>query len=362
MQTISHLVFIVVVIIILLIVVVVCFVLNRKTIRTNSENNSTAGERYKLSTRFPIRSYKNKPITFQHDSMLYFFGCYQEKYQEGCNLGDYMYKDIFLHYFKNTPITVDHKNHFSKYSNILKKEDIVIFGGGGLLYDSQENSDYFKKCYNILKKVKCSYYFLSIGFQFSKFKFEKKDLSGTKLTELIPFIENAKFIYCRSIIDEIIFRKYNKNSKYAPDLCFSLFLINLLPPRNHISIKKNLITIGSFNHFKTYFTILRQLIEMGFVHYHLVFSKDDEFDISKWKEFSSGHRPILMKENSILNYKDVFENSSYVYTTRFHGFCFAKLLHVEHIIPILPTFKIATFVNHNEIESKKQLDFLKNIL
>ena len=294
--------------------------------------------------------------------MLYFFGCYKENYEEGSNLGDYMYKDIFLHYFKNTPMTVDHKNHFPKYSNKIKKTDIVVFGGGGLFYEKKENIHYFQKCHIILQKIKCSYYFLSIGFQFSQFKFEKNDLSGTIFTELIPFITNAKFIYCRSKIDEIILKKYNKNCKYAPDLCFSLFLINLLPPRNHISIKKNLITIGSFNHFKTYFSILHQLIEMGFVHYHLVFSKDDEFPISKWEEFSSGHQPILMKENSILNYKNVFENSSYVYTSRFHGFCFAKLLHVEHIIPILPTFKIATFVNHNEIESKKQLDLLKNIL
>lgn len=58
MQTINHLVFIVV-IIILFFSVMTCFGFNKKTLRTNFENKSNAGEM--------CESYENKPTTFQHN-------------------------------------------------------------------------------------------------------------------------------------------------------------------------------------------------------------------------------------------------------------------------------------------------------
>jgi hypothetical protein len=239
---------------------------------------------------------------------LFFFGCYINKYTDGANLGDYMYKEVFEYYFKKYNPIIDHKNHFEKRVHEISPSDLVIFGGGGLLYDSIENIKVFEKITHLLKIKKIKYIIFSVGLQLKHCDYNINNivsLSNNNDTKLfIPFIRNAYKIYVRSIYDQDVLSQYNTNTYYYPDLCFSLYKINFLNKKTNNIKKKNLITIGSYRHIEKHSTYINQLIDLGFQHYHLIFSNGDLFDNEKWKLFrDNDYKPNILKENSIKNYQ-----------------------------------------------------------
>ena len=295
---------------------------------------------------------------------IYFFGCYCKSYNKGANIGDYMYKEIFEHYFKDYKIVLDHKNHIQRYTNIIDSNDIVVIGGGGLLYERAENIKYFMYIYKLHLVKKFKYILFSIGIQPDCFTInETYKLENSKVMgSYIPFIRSAYKIYARSHYDRDVFLQYNNNTIYYPDLCFSLYKIRFLKPKTKNLKKKNIITIGSMTSLKPHIVILRQLIDIGFKHYHLIFSKGDIFEDSQWNIVRNNYRPEIMYKPSIKYYQNVYEQASYVYTSRFHGMLFAELCNVEHIIPLLPTYKIVNYNNYDEDESVKSLEDLKLVL
>lgn len=295
---------------------------------------------------------------------IYFFGCYSKSYKEGANLGDYMYKEIFEHYFKDYNIVIDHKNHILKYTKIINSNDIVVIGGGGLLYERQENIKYFMAIYQLHLIKRFKYILFSIGIQPDNFNINEtyKLENSQTMKYYLPFIKSAYKIYARSHYDKDVFLKYNNNTVYYPDLCFSLYKIKFLKEKSVSLKKRNIITVGSIEHLKPHIVIIRQLVNSGLKHYHLIFSKGDLFEDSEWNIVKHNYRPEIMYKPSIRYYQDVYEQASYVYTSRFHGMLLAKLCNVEHIIPLLPTYKMINYNNYNEDESLKSLEDLKFIL
>jgi len=245
-----------------------------------------------------------------------------------------------------------------KCTSFVEESDYVLIGGGGLLYPSEKHHENLLKLHESLAQHKKPYGFISLGIQCAEWRLQNPKFPFPKLK---PFVKDAQFVFARSKFDLTILKKINPNTTYYPDLCFALFKSGLLKRKPESSPRFNLITISSQEHIQHYKIIIRQLVKLGLRHIHLVFSKADDFPDEEWDRLKI-KTPEIFRPPDLISCAEYFEDASYVYTSRFHGFLFAKLLRVGHIIPMLPTYKIVNYNTFDEQQAINQLRRIKMIL
>ena len=117
--------------------------------------------------------------------------------------------------------------------------------------------------------------------------------------------------------------------------------------------RKIVVSIGPIIYLRSVADDLRQILESGEYEYqHIELSKGDR--VSSIEEFSNAGIPVpdqLISNNYLYDYDETFAKAAYVFSSRFHGFVMAILHEVPHVVPILNTWKLKTFVNHDDLEA-----------
>lgn len=139
------------------------------------------------------------------------------------NIGDDTYPLVWSRYFP----TVDWRIYNSDLPSELPKVDLVLFGGGGLIYNNRTaHFDYMRRYIDWALASRTPYGFLSCGIQAAKDKSGNWMLIET-LTDWIPLLRNAIFIGLRDPMSrDALWQRGIHHAYYAPDLCY-------LFPGNH---------------------------------------------------------------------------------------------------------------------------------
>ena len=301
-----------------------------------------------------------------------FVGCYTEGL-DPVNKGDYMYRDVFLKLFRpQYRVAATHQARIESAEALIRRSRRVVFGGGGLLYNSLDR-DYGRaelkllaKWYEILARTQTAYGFISIGFQPKdpyKEGMSAETMDGGIFNIVKPFIEGASFICARSEADRLLFSKWNHFTYYYPDLAFVLKRIGLargMQPQH----RQYLLTIGVTRDFNA--NILGQIrnLSLTHTHYHAVVSKGDHTN-SDYSVFLPS-TPEIVNPLNLYDMDPYFAEAEYVFTTRFHGMIMAKLNCVPHVTTLLGQWKVKTFEDTEDPETKAMTHlwhvhrFLKN--
>lgn len=283
-------------------------------------------------------------------------GCYTEERSE--NLGDYMYYEIFKKYFDKHRVEFCHLHPFATQprDELIKETDLFIIGGGGIMYEKAEQVEILR---SVRKKIgDVPYCMVSVGLQLDAWSVTTPlDISKSPvMSGYIDIIKGAKFIYARSEYDRAIMSKFNSNVTVYPDLCFTLRELGMAAPLPR-KPRDVVITAGSILHMYPYKALIDQLKGYGHKHVHAPFWEKDELPDSTW-----GDVRICNKPESICDYSDLYGSAAYVFSTRYHGYLFARLHKVPHTIPVLPTYKLANHEHESPEYALKQLEQLKNYI
>lgn len=290
-----------------------------------------------------------------------FLGCYINNINSYINIGDSMYRDVFKYYFKNYKTDFIHTHqlsHSNNYDNILKKCDLVVLGGGGILYDRNDMFYQMNIIYEKLKKYKKKYCFISIGLQFKGYHMNPLD---NKLNETyIKIIEDAELITVRSNYDLDIVKQYNANSYYYPDLIYNILDIKMINKIESPKYKTNIISIGKIEKLKPYLNKIKILVnEHKFNYYHIEFSEDDKFDYNEFNKYEL--KPIIIKKKKIIELYEIFNNCRFCFSVRYHGYLMADLCKVNHNILLNLSTKLINYEPNNG-ESINHLKLIETFL
>ena len=328
--------------------------------------------------KFKIPPHKDMS-NVQYDIL--FVGCYLP-YSDGetiVNHGDYMYRDIWRREFWDKQIQFTHVAQITTAIEKISESRVVIFGGGGLLYNSLDRDHgagelkLLNRWYEALKESGTPYAFASIGLQPKAY--DKAHLDSIRIKTLDDglfqiseeFIRGATFITARSPTDQRLFAEWNPLSYYFPDLGFALKKLQMAvapvqPPKS-----RNLIlTVGPIVYLRPVAKDLQYLIQSDrYTYYHIELSQGDRItDVNDFVNAGLPKPDKLVREQYLYDYDTHFAKTAYVFTSRFHGFVMAMLYQVPHIVPLLDTWKLKTFANHEDLEelSLGSIQMIRNAL
>lgn len=246
------------------------------------------------------------------------------------NIGDELFADAFKSLFPDFTFKFVTKLN----SNILQEADVVFFGGGSFLYAKPNISD---ADLEILKKKKIFY--ISVGIE--------SDVHPIHL-ELMKI---AKLIVTRSLDQVDRIKKINSNTRFAPDIVYSLQAQAGSAPAKDKSIlvMPNISVVpkwndphwkhASWNHFKSEFSqFLDALVEDGFKLNFFSMCKNRSLDDDS---AASEIINMMSHRNNTYQIKDTPKDfasiskllSQYklIITQRFHGIVLSEMVRVPYV-------------------------------
>jgi exopolysaccharide biosynthesis predicted pyruvyltransferase EpsI len=244
------------------------------------------------------------------------------------NLGDDIYPYVLQKYIQDYELVFFNSDQDEeKLQYILANKGrvkLVVFGGGGLLFDDgTAHFEYMRNYYYLAKKLKVPFGFISIGVQLVHPK--NTDYFATELARWKPILQEAIFVYCRHELDHKYFQNHEINSKYCPDLGYTLPDLYPLRP----SAKK-------------YNTLIwTNLLHKRIVKHGLMFPNDNKdiqvlfastFDrlcFSKTDTpYTNNARVVSYRFQKIENFLHNLQKSDAVFTGRYHGLVLSRAYNI----------------------------------
>lgn len=353
-------------------------------------SDETNVDEQKTSLFVPSNMFLKNPIPFSHGNQetnigkikwptdreydILFVGCYLPYGgldEVVANKGDFQYRDIWRREFWDMKIHFTHQARVNSADALIKQSKFVVFGGGGLIYNSLDRDNgaaelkLLMKWHDILVEQSTPYAMASIGLQPEKFdrvdlgKLEMETLDDGLFKIVKPFIMDAVFVSSRSPTDRRLISQWNPHSYYYPDLVFTIQRLGIaagaklhenallgndakLPGTRDL-----LITVGLPIHFRSVVAELEHLQEI-YTHHHVILAEGDKSDTN----FTNIglQQPVLVHNKYLQQDNMEFGRAMYVYSARFHGFISAHLNHVPHVVPMLQTWKLSTFTYHDDLD------------
>ena len=268
-----------------------------------------------------------------------------------------MYRDVWTHVFGTAfRVKVTHQARVSSASSDILSAKRVVFGGGGLLYNSlgrdhgMAELKLLREWHRLLRQTRTPYGFASIGFQPKDPPTEGMNAStmdGGIFCLVREFVRDAAFITARSAADRRLFEQWNANVHEFSDLAFALRKVGLASAKPETN-RTSLVTVGLPQDYSQELIASVRDAASRHTHYHVTVSEHD-YDAA---DFSRWHlQPILVNEPALYDEAPYFARAQHVFTTRFHGMVMAKLYAVPHVTPVLRQWKVVTFVDKADKEA-----------
>jgi len=139
------------------------------------------------------------------------------------NIGDDTYTKVWKRYLAREATLIFINSDYTNRSRAaLKKADLIVIGGGGMIYDSNGHFEAMKRYMDYAIKNQTPYGFASCGVQVRRNK-DKTGWDYSRFTKRwLPYLEKAEFISLRSQKScDYLNNKLKRNDvQYFPDLCY----------------------------------------------------------------------------------------------------------------------------------------------
>ncbi|MFH1318594.1 MAG: polysaccharide pyruvyl transferase family protein [Candidatus Omnitrophota bacterium] len=259
------------------------------------------------------------------------------------NIGDNAYKELFT---DNLPQA--YQCYFeSPYPDldILKNADLMVIGGGGLIYDNEsEHFNYMKMYIDEAIRLNIPYGFSSAGIQW------RTDNPLEELKRWTEYLKGAKFICLRSpkgkeIISELTGRN---DVKYYPDLCYLL-----KPSDYYINSEFDILFIPhevATREDNDFTRAFKKAIADGKKVMIAQFSRDEEKAVDYFREIATPHNNLVCRKDlTPREALGLVSQAKEVHTFRYHGLVFANSLNVP-VKTYFRTTKILSEIKPHPLE------------
>jgi polysaccharide pyruvyl transferase WcaK-like protein len=277
------------------------------------------------------------------------------------NLGDDAYKQIFAEYLNEHEILFD-----SPYPDLRAVDwcDILIIGGGGLIYKNESAHDkymatYMDRALSQNKKI----IFSSIGVQFKPKEKNTLILEENTLYNLgvwKKYLDKAALITVRSPKDKELLGNItsNTNLHYFPDLCYLI-----KPVDYHLTLPNAHIFVISDLGFKRGH-ILKEFENIGDnPFYTVIMSKDDIQATNDFLNFFNLPRDHYINRDNLTpgEAARIFKDAEKVMTCRYHGLIFSRAVGCKNIVNYDLRNKSLQELPENEINKVESLNHIIQI-
>lgn len=241
------------------------------------------------------------------------------------NVGDDTYPILWKRYLPNVEVCI--YNSDRPEGGLDSDTDLVVFGGGGLMWHHEGNAhfEYMSYYAKEAKRLGIPCGFSSCDFQFVRSRpnreiFETENTMG----KWLPILRDARFIILRSRNSVDLLKAEGVSAEYAPDLAYLFRPGDTMKPRNTITV----IPAGGVAADNTKaIEDIRQAQEMWpdarLIYLNMGGPGDDKYT-SRMHSQSPGSTALFSDQVDPVRALDIIGRSHIVFSGRYHGMVFAR--------------------------------------
>ena len=285
------------------------------------------------------------------------------------NIGDDTYPLVFNKYLYK------HELYFanSDPSPIPDNLDLMIFGGGGLIFDKEGEAhlSYMARYMNHALKLKIPYCFVSVGIQCRRDYQNNKWTRDEYARNWVPFFKKAEFATFRDVGSADYFKDKLKNTDSkcdiysAPDMCYLYNWDIFNGKRKNITISPCASAKANFPKVKEELDRLLNLYpEAELVSMNM--GGDNTDDLAEQVQEIYPNRKVRILLSKMVDPKkaiNIINQSHHMITGRYHGLVFCRICNTPYWTAENPQYKIAVENRQSNIsDSIKHLKILQNYI